>query len=170
MSKVEEETKEEERKKASELIDVLPFVSSLYQAEGNLALGLCKHLWHDANLWSILIEAKHSPKNKDGSTPALVATRLVLASRKGRLDVVQRLLELGAKIEAKDEKFGKTSLSWASGCGHLDVVMLLLDRHADINTLSKGKSSPLYRCIKCSFGRFSCAACSRCSRAHGICH
>ena len=121
MSEVEEEAKEEERKKKPELIDVLPFVSSLYQAEGNSTLGLCKHVWLDANLWFILIEAKHSPKKEDGSI-ALAATRLVLASRKGRLDVVQRLLDLGAKIEAKSEN-GNTALVLAAKEGHVHVCV-----------------------------------------------
>ena len=111
MSEVEEEAKEEERKKKPELIDVLPFVSSLYQAEGNSTLGLCKHVWLDANLWFILIEAKHSTKNKDGST-ALLATRLVLASRKGRY-----------RCRAKTARFGRKDRGQRTSdlAGHLSL-------------------------------------------------
>jgi ankyrin repeat protein len=83
----------------------------------------------------------HSPKRTDGSV-LLTATRVVIASRKGRLTDVQRLVDLGANIEAKGNE-GMTALIWASLYGREQVARFLLDRHADIETRTNTGITPL---------------------------
>ena len=53
---------------------------------------------------------------------------LMLASRKGNLEVVQALLEKGADVKAK--ACGYTALEWATRGGHWEVMELL--KNADL--------------------------------------
>jgi len=72
----------------------------------------------------------------------LTATRVVIASRRDRLADVQKLVDLGAEIEAACNQ-GSTALSWASFRGHEQVARFLLDRHADIETRNNKGFTPL---------------------------
>jgi len=65
-------------------------------------------------------------KDRFGRTP------LSWAAGMGREAVVQRLLENGAKIEAKDNFYGRTPLLWAADNGHVAVVQRLLKNSAYI--------------------------------------
>ena len=58
---------------------------------------------------------------------------LLLASKKGHLEIVKLLLDRGALIESKDVDYGRTSLMLASRKGHLGIVKLLLDHGALID-------------------------------------
>jgi ankyrin repeat protein len=51
---------------------------------------------------------------------------LHVAARNGHEAVVKLLLEKGAKLESKDERYGLTPLSWATIYEHEAVVKLLL--------------------------------------------
>jgi len=114
-----------------------------YQVEGNLALGICKYTWRDGLLWRSLIEMMHSPKNADGEVD-LATSRLAIASRMGRLDVVQKLLDFGAKVETKSAGGGTGSLQYAVQGGHLHVARFLLDeKHAIINARNHIGCTPL---------------------------
>jgi ankyrin repeat protein len=56
------------------------------------------------------------------------------AAEAGHLEVVQKLLDSKANINAADFK-GRTALQAAAGGGHLEVVQKLLDSKADINAV-----------------------------------
>ncbi|EWY79535.1 hypothetical protein FOYG_17336 [Fusarium oxysporum NRRL 32931] len=58
-------------------------------------------------------------------------TDLTLASYYGHRVLVKLLLEKGADVESKDDKYGRTPLSWAARNGHVAVVKLLLEKGAD---------------------------------------
>ena len=58
---------------------------------------------------------------------------LIKAAKKGDMNKVERLIENGADIKAKD-KSGSTSLDWAAYGGHTDVVKFLIKKGEDINT------------------------------------
>ncbi|KAJ5724568.1 hypothetical protein N7493_006296 [Penicillium malachiteum] len=59
------------------------------------------------------------------------------------------LLEKGAYIEAKDEKFGRTPLAWAATNGHEAVVKLLLEQGAEIDVKDKRYGqTPLSRAVE----------------------
>ncbi|KAG2211706.1 hypothetical protein INT47_008803 [Mucor saturninus] len=67
--------------------------------------------------------------DEDGSTP------LIYASCFGKLEVVQYLLQAGAKVDVQD-KIGWTALMWATTNGHSQIVKLLLESSASSDTKS----------------------------------
>jgi len=123
------------------LVDVLLLISAHFQVEGNACLGLCRYTWRDKHLWRTLMEMEHTLRIPYG-VDKMTATRVVIASRNDRLDVVQRLVDLGAKIEAKCNQ-GLTALNWASLGGNEQIARFMLDRHADIETRTKHGCTPL---------------------------
>lgn len=60
------------------------------------------------------------------------ATELHQAAKKGDPAVIKRLLDDGAKINAKDE-YGFTSLHIAAYYGHIDTITALIASGADID-------------------------------------
>jgi len=124
------------------LFDVLHIVSAHFAVEGNASVGICREAWRDERIWMAIIDMMHKPKKADGEVD-IEAPRLVIASSKGRLDVVQRLLDLNANIEAKNAN-GSTALTIACRYGHEHVMSFLLDRHVDIDTLDNTNRSALW--------------------------
>jgi len=66
---------------------------------------------------------------------------LMLAARSGVLAAVRVLLEHGADPNASEEARGTTALMQAADQGHADVMALLIERGADVATLS----APVFR-------------------------
>ena len=69
------------------------------------------------------------------------------AAFSGEFEVVQKLIEYEADIDARDEE-GWTPLYWASSGLYLkdgSILRLLLERGADVNAPTKGGSTPLHR-------------------------
>jgi len=132
---------------SSGLLDVLHIVAAHNADEGNAAVGICHGAWSDTRVWMAIIDMQHSPKKASGKVYC-TAPRLYIASRRGKLDVVQRLLDLGADIDAKSAN-GSTALFAASRRGHVHVANFLLDRHADIDALNNYNDSALY--LACLF-------------------
>jgi ankyrin repeat protein len=64
------------------------------------------------------------------------------ATRFGHLPIVEKLLDGGAKVNAKDE-YGNTSLFFATYGGHLPVVEKLLENGADVNAKSIHENTAL---------------------------
>lgn len=64
---------------------------------------------------------------------------LMMASLKGHLDLVRKLIERGADVN----KTGWTPLHYAATNGHLAIIQLLLDEHAYIDAESPNGSTPL---------------------------
>jgi ankyrin repeat protein len=60
-------------------------------------------------------------------------TALQAAAEGGHLEVVQRLLEAKADVNAAGSDGGRTALQAAAGGGHLEVVQRLLEAKADVN-------------------------------------
>ncbi|XP_076446294.1 kinase D-interacting substrate of 220 kDa B-like [Babylonia areolata] len=69
-------------------------------------------------------------------------TSLMWASYKGRIMVVQELLDRGAMANAKADHH-MTSLAWASGRGHTEIVQMLISKGAKVNTADKYGTTPL---------------------------
>ena len=80
-------------------------------------------------------------------------TPFLLAVKKGRLDIVEVLLDEGADINIGkvDGSKTETPLFWAVKKGRLDIVEFLLEKGADINkgeVTPKGKVTPLCLAVK----------------------
>ena len=70
--------------------------------------------------------------------------QLVEAARCGRLDEVKELLQNRADLENRSDDFRKrTPLRFAAGGGHRDVVQLLLEKNAEIETRDEFGRTPL---------------------------
>ncbi len=70
-------------------------------------------------------------------------TPLMIASHYGHCAVVERLLQNGADVEAKDKRFYKTALMRAAETGQEEVIKLLLENGADISSEATGGVKPL---------------------------
>ncbi|KAL2833786.1 ankyrin repeat-containing domain protein [Aspergillus cavernicola] len=57
---------------------------------------------------------------------------LLSAVKEGHEPVVRMLLEQSVDVEFKDNEYGRTLLSWASGNGHVAVVKALLGKDANV--------------------------------------
>jgi len=124
------------------LLDVLYIVAAYNKEEGNAAVGISRGTWTDTRIWSAIVDMQHSPKAADESF-GILASRLYIASSRGQLEVVRRLLDFGAKIDAQTDN-GSTALHAACRCGHMDLINHLLNCHADINALNCDNESVLY--------------------------
>ncbi|GAB0134193.1 hypothetical protein EsDP_00002574 [Epichloe bromicola] len=70
-------------------------------------------------------------------------TRLMVSSYLGLDAVVKLVLAEGAKLEARDTRYGRTPLSWAAREGHASIVSLLLERGAVIDATDGHGRTPL---------------------------
>jgi ankyrin repeat protein len=68
---------------------------------------------------------------------------LIKAARQNKLDDVEKLLEEGANINATDDQWGQTAISWAAEKGHLDVVKALHERKADLQIGDRANWCPV---------------------------
>ncbi|KAJ4288675.1 hypothetical protein N0V90_011912 [Kalmusia sp. IMI 367209] len=69
---------------------------------------------------------------------------LILASYFGLCAIAQRLLEMGADLETKDDRYGRTPLSWAIMNEHEVMVELLLENGADVEFKDEDGQTPLF--------------------------
>lgn len=60
-------------------------------------------------------------------------TALIFASDNGHAEIVQMLLEAGAKVNLRNDIWAQTALHRASHSGHIEIVELLLTYGADVN-------------------------------------
>lgn len=70
--------------------------------------------------------------NVDAAREGDRATPLILASNKGCVQIVEKLIEAGADVNAKNRN-GWTALMGASSNGHLNIATLLVTARADVN-------------------------------------
>ncbi|KAF3056049.1 putative ankyrin repeat protein [Trichoderma lentiforme] len=76
-------------------------------------------------------------------------TDLIIASYYGHRAVVKLLVEKGADIEAKDNKYDQTPLLWAAEGGYEAIVKLLVEKGADIEAKDKEHGrTPLLWAVK----------------------
>jgi ankyrin repeat protein len=60
------------------------------------------------------------------------------ASRTGKVDAVKSLLAHGAEVNAKEGVRGQTALMWAAAEDNAEVIRVLVERGADVQTRSNG--------------------------------
>ncbi len=77
------------------------------------------------------------PSDEHGWTP------LMEAAWEGHTEAVKALLDAGAEINAREERFELSALMFASGRGHTEAVKALLDAGADPNLADNYRETPL---------------------------
>ena len=60
-----------------------------------------------------------------------------------KLEIVKLLLDAGGLMLISQDNDGNTPLYWAAYNGHLEIVKLLLDNHADANLQNNDGKAPL---------------------------
>ena len=119
---------------------------------GMLLFGACKEENQSSDLLTAVDEGQSDvvqelldsgiDPNKDASSDG--AYPLHLASLKGNKEIVQTLLDNGAKIDLRATNKDKaTPLAWAAFFGQKDVVSLLIEAGAPINVLDAIHGTPL---------------------------
>lgn len=83
------------------------------------------------------------------NSPGGFRTALGFAAASGRLEVIQFLVENGARINQEDY-FKKSPLEWAAEAGQVEAVKLLVENGAQIER--NGKRTPLISAIKRGHG------------------
>ena len=117
-----------------------------------LLLGACKEENQRVNLLTAVDEGQSDivqgllnsgiDPNKDASSDG--AYPLHLASLKGNKEIVQILIDNGAKIDLRATNKDKaTPLAWAAFFGQKDVVSLLIEAGAPINAIDANQYTPL---------------------------
>lgn len=107
----------------------------------------CKY--GEPELMEKLIEAGANVNYQDHRTPDHLAvewegaTPLMLAARRGRLDLVAALLGRGAEVDA-DDAAGNTALHWAIRAGRQPVALYLVQHGADPNRVTRQTNSTAY--------------------------
>jgi ankyrin repeat protein len=88
------------------------------------------------------LEGGINPNLRDGNKVNQGRPLLSFASMNGHTQVVELLIERGAKVD-KPDFHGRTPLSWAAEYGQLDAVKLLVHHGANVNTEDKERETPL---------------------------
>ncbi len=71
---------------------------------------------------------------------------LIRSALLGRVSDVERLIEAGASVEARDS-WGRTPLMLAACCGHYDVMDLLIKRGASVEAQDEAGNTPLMHAV-----------------------
>lgn len=64
-------------------------------------------------------------------------------AKKGNLPVIQSLLSTNPNLLTSKDEDERTALHWASSSGHVDTVLFLLSKKADIDAQDEGGWTPL---------------------------
>ena len=91
-------------------------------------------------------------------------TALMLASYKGRVEIVKLLLNYGAQVDIKDNKNGWTALTHASINGHIDILKILLDHGAQVDVKDKVGSTAY---MHAKYGDYTQPDCAKLLLDHG---
>ena len=65
------------------------------------------------------------------------------AAEAGNREVVLQHLVAGTDADTKDERYGASSLHWATWCGHPDIVALIIAAKANVNAINFDGETPL---------------------------
>eukprot|EP01122_Echinamoeba_exundans_P008394 TRINITY_DN2785_c0_g1_i1.p1 TRINITY_DN2785_c0_g1~~TRINITY_DN2785_c0_g1_i1.p1 ORF type:complete len:580 (+),score=137.01 TRINITY_DN2785_c0_g1_i1:163-1902(+) len=84
------------------------------------------------------------------STQPVEGSILHAASRRGRVELVQILISMGAQVNAKDST-GFSALHYAAQMGHKECAVTLIRSGADVNALTPDRWTPLHAAAQAGF-------------------
>ena len=100
------------------------------------------------SIWSVLIfllllfSCTSSPKKNTKQAPP--PPPLIEAVQKGEIDKIKKLLEKGANVNIKEKTTQRTALHYATSTGQGQIIALLLQNGADINSKDANLQTPLH--------------------------
>jgi uncharacterized protein len=94
----------------------------------------------NADMMAALLAAKADP---NGAAPS-GETLLMTAARTGVVKAMQRLIDAGARVDAREPHFNQTALMLAARSNSADAIALLLDNGADINARTSVGETPAF--------------------------
>jgi ankyrin repeat protein len=119
-----------------------------YSPAGITALHLAA-LYNRADMTDVLLSAGADPNQySSGDVTSFHFTALHQASRKGHLQVVEKLIRAGADPDLPMTIDGETALHLAASYGHEDVIRYLVQHGADANIKSRNGNTPLHFAVK----------------------
>jgi len=74
-------------------------------------------------------------------------TWLHIASKAGRLELVQALVQMGADVNRKGGTFGGSALNLAAGYGQVEIAEFLIDHGANLH-VAEPEQNPLFSAIQ----------------------
>jgi ankyrin repeat protein len=84
------------------------------------------------------------------STQPVEGSILHAASRRGRVELVQLLISMGAQVNTKDTT-GFSALHYAAQMGHKECAVALIRSSADVNALTPDRWTPLHAAAQAGF-------------------
>jgi uncharacterized protein len=103
-------------------------------------------------LATFLIVPSGCSKKSEGSANKNENATLMMASQRGDLSQVQRLLREGAQVNQRNSD-GQTALHYAVQCKNVLVVQTLIQAGADVNARRAGNVTPLMLSLDMAFGQ-----------------
>jgi ankyrin repeat protein len=85
---------------------------------------------------SLITATNKDLRDENNNTP------LILAGRKKKIKIIERLLEMEANINAQEPGYNDTVLHEAAAWGHIEVIKILLQHNPDMNIKNKYNLTP----------------------------
>ncbi|XP_052794551.1 uncharacterized protein LOC128227765 [Mya arenaria] len=88
------------------------------------------------------------PGNIDFSLDNRGDNPIHLAARRGKLEIIKKMVQAGASVNQQNKAGGNTAMHYAAKYGYLDVVRYLQSKGADLNPYNSEGETPLHKAVQ----------------------
>ncbi|XP_052794552.1 uncharacterized protein LOC128227766 isoform X1 [Mya arenaria] len=88
------------------------------------------------------------PGNIDFSLDNRGDNPIHLAARRGKLEIIKKMVQAGANVDQQNQAGGNTAMHYAAKYGYLDVVRYLQSEGADLNPYNSEGETPLHKAVQ----------------------
>ncbi|XP_052794595.1 uncharacterized protein LOC128227786 [Mya arenaria] len=88
------------------------------------------------------------PGNIDFSLDNRGDNPIHLAARRGKLEIIKKMVQAGASVNQQNKAGGNTAMHYAAKYGYLDVVRYLQSTGADLNPYNSEGETPLHKAVQ----------------------